>query len=188
MDVLRELEVKNKEIFLNKLNIDLDNNHEVLLITCENLSNLFIEEITSKILDIECSTKNKDNVLNSVNNFQQILLIKIKELLDVRYQNIKKILPKIENNYQEVLNKEKEDIINKIGSCYQDNVVSLIKNISIKYSEFDKNRLIIYLNEINYEKYIGKLTEVFNNSNIILLNTYKESLDKYHDLNAKTIK
>ena len=44
VDVLKQLEVKNREIYLNKLVIDLDNNLDILSITVNNFIDHFSSE------------------------------------------------------------------------------------------------------------------------------------------------
>ena len=187
-DVLHEIEVKNKEIFINKLNLDLDNNNEILSISCDNLISLFKEETINKIFDIEKSMINKENITLSVNNFYDIILTKMKELISLRYTNLKEKITLIDNNYIDLLDNEKNNILEGIKKCFFDNVDVLIRNISIKYNGNDIERVSDYLKTINYEKLINKITELFNNTNMILLNNYNESLNKYNELNAKTIK
>ena len=51
-DVKDQLKIKNKEIYLNKLNLDLDNNLEVLVLTVDNLLNTNKEMLIKKIIDI----------------------------------------------------------------------------------------------------------------------------------------
>ena len=48
-DVKDQLKIKNKEIYLNKLNLDLDNNLEVLVLTVDNLLNTNKEMLIKKL-------------------------------------------------------------------------------------------------------------------------------------------
>ena len=41
LDVVKELEVKNHEIYLNKLNMDLDKNYELINLSISNYINIF---------------------------------------------------------------------------------------------------------------------------------------------------
>ena len=52
IDIKKQLEVKNKEIYINKLNHDLDNNLEVLVLTIDNLLSFITNETTKRILEI----------------------------------------------------------------------------------------------------------------------------------------
>ncbi len=189
VDVLRELEVKNREIYLNKLNIDLDNNEEILVITVDNILNLFCSEMLEKILEIENSTFNKEHIQENILPFQAVLNNKIKELIVKRKTIIKDKLNKIDElDYKNILNDVQEDIFKDINKVYNDNIILLIDKISVNYNAFEKERIKDYLEKRNCEKLMNKLREAFSNMNIILYNNYLESHQKYLDLNAKTLK
>ena len=187
IDILKQLEVKNREIYINKLNIDLDNNKEILLITIDNVINLFIEEVTNKILEIKNDKTNKENVLNQVTKFYNKIKEEIDKLLENRYNNLKENISNNENsNYQDILDKEKEKIINKIKNVYNEAVDNIIKGIEEIYKE-PNNRINDYLKILNYDKFINKIKDVSNNMNIILCNSFIESNNKYQELNSKTL-
>ena len=179
-DVLKELEVKNKEIYLNKLNIDLDNNEEILLITLENIINHFNEEMTNKINEIQNTIE-----IDNITKFNNVLKSTINDLIKTRTIKFKKDIINIDNiDYKETINQYTITILSEIKKCYFDNIDLLIKNTTNK----DNTRLIEYLNNINYEKITNKIKECFNNTNTILYNNYLESLEKFNNLNKKTLK
>ena len=60
---------KNKEIYLNKLNFDLDNNLEVLVLTIDNLLSFMKDNLVKKIIDIEEDFQDKESILENVNIF-----------------------------------------------------------------------------------------------------------------------
>ena len=66
LDVKKQLEVKNKEIYHNKLNLDIENNLEVLVLTIDNLLNSIPEMLSLKILEIKESFTNKEEI-NRIN-------------------------------------------------------------------------------------------------------------------------
>ena len=96
IDVLKELAVKNKEIYLNKLAIDLDNNEENILITIENIINLFTKEVTNKVLEIENNTLLSHEASKEVLSFHKIIHEEIKKIVkkrnDIIREKVKKIL------------------------------------------------------------------------------------------------
>lgn len=47
-DIKDQLKKKNKEIYLNKLNFDLDNNLEVLVLTIDNLLSFMKDNLVKK--------------------------------------------------------------------------------------------------------------------------------------------
>lgn len=188
IDVIHELEVKNREIYLNKLNIDLDNNNEILLITMNNIIDLSEQELIRKILEIESSNMNKDNISNAVNIFYSNIKVKINELLKIRNNYLKNVIINIENiDYKEEMDSELIKFIESIKNIYNTNTLSLIKKIN-NDDEFINNRIEEYIKVLNYDKLISKINECFTNMNNILYNNYLEGTSKYQKLNEKTLK
>ena len=181
IDVIKELEVKNREIYLNKLNIDLDNNNEILHITINNIINLFCEEVTNKIIELKKSDINIEEIRNIINVFYHKIKEELELLLNNRYKVLKDNIINIENiNYKENINKEKEIILNNIKNIYE----KLVKKLII---ENNNDRIDNYLKVLNYERFITKIKEILNNMDIILYNSYVESNNKYKELNQKTL-
>jgi len=189
VDVLKQLEVKNREIYLNKLVIDLDNNLDVLSITVNNIVNLFTNEMINKILEIENGTMNRSKISTHVEAFQEKFKDQLIVMLHERKTKMESLLKDIDQEtYTEKLKEESQNIIHQIGKYYQNNIDTLYNQINTDYDEFNLKRLNDYLKENYYEKIILKLKESFNNTDIILINNYKESYQKYLELNKKTLK
>lgn len=187
--VLNELKLKNKEIYLNKLEIDLENNFAVLSITCDNLHQLFNQELMDKITEILSSTFNKENISIAVNKFNQTLKDNVIKLLEKKNQNLKNSIINIDDvDYRELIDMETKSILDEIKKVYQKGISHLIKTIINEYTRDKQIRIEDYLNNIYFEKYILKITEIIINMDNILYNNYEESLNKYHDLNEKTLK
>ena len=85
VDVIKELAVKNKEIYLNKLDIDLTNNQENLFITIKNIIDLFTKEVTTKVLEIETNTLLFSYASQEVTNFHNFLCPNQKQNLFLSY-------------------------------------------------------------------------------------------------------
>ena len=189
VDVLKQLEVKNREIYLNKLVIDLDNNLDVLSITVNNIVSLFTNEMISKILEIENGTMNRSKISTHVEAFQEKFKDRLIVMIHERKTKMESVLKDIDQEtYTEKLKEESQNIIHQIGKYYQNNIDTLYNQINTDYDEFNLKRLNDYLKENYYEKIILKLKESFNNTDIILINNYKESYQKYLELNEKTLK
>lgn len=189
IDVLKELEVKNREIYLNKLHIDLDNNLEILLITIENMISLFTNEVTSKIMELNTLNCNRNELENEVLAFHIVIKDELINLVNNRNSHLKgKILNIDSINYKDILAQETKGLMEKLSSMYSENVTLLIDKIMNKFNGFDKQRLDLYLKVLNYEKFINKVKEAINNMDIILYNNYRESYQKFLNLNAKTLK
>lgn len=189
INVLQELAVKNKEIYLNKLDIDLENNNEVLMITLDNIHDLFNQELTNKIPEILSSTFQLENISKAITKFNLLLKEELIKLINKKQESLKEEVNNIDNiDYRKIVDKKTSLIIDKIKKVYQKNVIELINDIINEYTINEKDRIEDYLININFEKYIKKIEETIKNMDNILYNNYQESLNKYHDLNEKTLK
>ena len=187
--VLKQLEVKNREIYLNKLVIDLDNNLDILSITVNNIINLFTNEMINKILEIENGTMNRSKISTHVEAFQEKFKDQIMIMIHERKTKLELLIKDIDKiEYETKIKEESLNIINKIDEYYQNNIDNLYNQINTDYDEFDLKRLNDYLKENNYNKIVLKVKESLNNTDIILINNYKESYQKYLELNEKTLK
>ena len=180
VDVLKQLEVKNREIYLNKLVIDLDNNLDILSITVNNIINLFTNEMINKILEIENGTMNRSKISTHVEAFQEKFKDQIMIMIHERKTKLELLIKDIDKiEYETKIKEESLNIINKIDEYYQSNIDNLYNQINTDYDEFDLKRLNDYLKENNYNKIVLKIKESLNNTDIILINNYKESYQKY---------
>ena len=186
IDVLHELEVKNKEIYLNKLELDIDNNNEILIITIDNIINLFASEVTKKLLDINNSSQ--EIIQKESLSFHELVTTIIKQLLENRRLNLKKNVNNLENiDYKNEILSEKENIIKEIEIFYNTQIIELLNKINGYYEGFDQERINDYLTVINYNKFINKLNDAISNMDIILYNNYQDSLKRFIELNERTL-
>ena len=189
VDVLKQLEVKNREIYLNKLVIDLDNNLDILSITVNNIINLFTNEMINKILEIENGTMNRSKISTEVTSFQEKFKDQIMIMIHERKTKLELLIKDIDKiEYETKIKEESLNIINKIDEYYKNNIDNLYNQINKDYDDFNLKRLNDYLKENNYNKIVLKIKESLNNTDIILINNYKESYHKYLELNEKTLK
>ena len=189
VDVLKELEVKNKEIYINKLIIDLDTNLENLVITINNMMSLFTTEVIEKVLEINSDVLSSEVIKESINTFQNLICDELTKLISDRSISLKDKVLNIENiDYKEELNNETINVLEKFKEFYNQNIIGLIDEISNNINEFDKNRLSDYLKVLYFEKLINKFKDAVMNMDIILLNNYEEGYQRFLNLNAKTLK
>ena len=187
VDVVKQLEVKNKEIYYNKLNMDIGNNSEILLITLENSMNVIISELTSKLLEIVGNIDSDDTKLAVIKAFHDKLNEELSQNVKTRSEKIKEeINDKIEIDYEKILEIIDSLFIEHISKEYQEASLN-IKNLGNDLDEFNKKRLYDYIDTILFQKIIGKIKESLENMDKILINSYSENLEKYHNLNAKTL-
>ena len=183
VDVVKELAVKNKEIYLNKLDMDIDSNHELLKLTTTNIINLSINEVVSGVLNIENSFINKKTIELIVEEYFKKYLDYINSLYKKRFRNFKN--KKQENNYVDMIDNK---VIDDIRSYYLNNFVLIIAELSKNYSDFEKERLESYINKSFYNKFMIRIFDVIKNANLILINNYHESTNRYNLINEKTLK
>ncbi len=187
VDVLQELKKKNKEIYLNKLIVDVDSNSEILEITINNMINLFTEEMINKLSEIynkNIDDKNRKVIIN----FQEKINNKLINLIHDRAFNLKNAV-NIENNlnYKQNLDDETNVLIEKITKYYKEKVGKVIDDLSKELDSFSKDRIVDYFHILYYERLINKLKEILLNTNLILFNNYQVSLEKYDNMNKKAL-
>ena len=181
-DILKELEIKNREIYLNKLNVDLDNNYEILEITLNNMFTLYKEEMFNKMTFLGA---NKELVSNYLDKFINDLENKILSLIKNKITVLKNSVNDIDNiAYKEIIDDETIKCLSRFKLYYDNLINELINNIENK----DNERMNEYLKTINYEKIFNKFKEVLINMDTILYNNYLESIEKFNNLNEKTLK
>ena len=189
-DIKDQLKKKNKEIYLNKLNFDLDNNLEVLVLTIDNLLSFMKDNLVKKITDIEENFQNRENILENVNIFFEAYRNNLMNILDTKKVDLQNVIvvhddldvckQNIKNNYL-TLKKTLDAFSNK-------EIDNLVKSLNKELkSEFKKTRLKEYLTTIFLTNLNMKILDTMKNRDIILINTFEETYLKYLELNKNTI-
>ena len=189
-DIKKQLEVKNKEIYLNKLNLDLDNNLEVLVLTIDNLLKIQSEELQKKIIEIAESFQDekvfKQKITEFMNSYNDYLMnlfeqkkLKLKENLEIDTDILKN-------------QKKVQELYDKTALTIEDDTSKLIDNLANSLHEyfdtdFKIQRLNTYLSNIFLKNLNNKVLDIIRNRDIILINTYKETYLKYLELNKNTV-
>jgi len=189
-DIKKQLEVKNKEIYKNKLNLDLDNNLEVLVLTIDNLLNLMTKESIKKILEIEESFINHDKIEKYIDAFMNSYRENLMTLLDDKKSNLLNVivihddLEICKNN----INDNYLNIKNKLNDLSKDIVLTLEEELRQLFdNNFKIKRLNDYLNNIFIVNLNNKILDIIKNRDIILINTFNETYLKYLELNKNTV-
>lgn len=186
-DIKKQLEVKNIEIFKNKLKLDINNNMEGLVLTIENLINKLINESTNRILGIAESFSYKEEIEKDIEEYFSKYLDYLMELLDKKRNNILKSI-NLNVNYEDCFDKETNNILVKLNEFYDNNIDKLVKKIQSYYDDsFCKERINNYLKNNLKENVDIKIIETIKGRDIILLNTFKETNIKFIELNKNTI-
>ena len=189
-DIKDQLKKKNKQIYLNKLNFDLDNNLEVLVLTIDNLLSFMKDNLVKKIIDIEEDFQDKESILENVNIFFEAYRNNLMNILDTKKVDLQNVIvvhddldvckQNIKDNYLTL-----KETLETFSKKEIDNLVKSL-NKELK-SEFKKNRLKEYLTTIFLTNLNMKVLDTMKNRDIILINTFEETYLKYLELNKNTI-
>lgn len=190
IDIKKQLEVKNKEIYINKLNLDLDNNLEVLVLTIDNLLDFITDETIKRIIEIDESFKNKREIEEKVKEFINLYKDNLINLLDIKKNNLKNILV-IQDDLDMCKSNLKDNYLNlkeKIEEFTKENIKELENRLKEEISEsFKLRRLKEFLNNIFIVNLNKKILDIIKNRDIILMNTFNETYLKYLELNKNTV-
>ena len=187
-EIKKQLKVKNKEIYINKLNLDLNNNMDGLVLTIDNLLNNIANDTIKKVLDIEESFFNQDSITKLIVVFIDNYRDNIMNELDIKKNKIIELFGDKEISKDDIININ-NDIKSNIYNYYNNNIEKLIISIKeIINSELNKYRIDdLFLNSLN-NSLNNKILDCINIRDVILLNTFKESYRKYQELNKNTLK
>ena len=189
-DIKKQLEVKNKEIYLNKLNIDLDNNLEVLVLTLENLLKTQEENLLKKTIEIVESFKDEKEIKEKVEEFIRIYYESLIGLLTTKKEEIKESLDtnlEISIYKEKIDNKTKDletDLIDNSKTMINDLIINLKSYLE---TSFQEKRLTSYLNDIYLLNLNNKVMDIIKGRDIMLYNTFNETYLKYLELNKNTV-
>ncbi|MBQ8472501.1 MAG: hypothetical protein IJ501_03255 [Bacilli bacterium] len=190
IDIKKQLEVKNKEIYMNKLNLDLDNNLEVLVLTIDNLLNYITSDVTKKIIEIEESFSLTEEIQDNVNKFINIYRDNLMNLLEIKKNNLQNVLV-IQDDLEicrDNLNDNYLNLKNNLEDFSKENISSLVNDLKkVIEDSFKRKRLKDYLNNIFIINLNKKILDIIKNRDVILMNTFNETYLKYLELNKNTV-
>lgn len=189
-DIKDQLKKKNKEIYLNKLNFDLDNNLEVLVLTIDNLLSFTKDNLVKKIIDIEEDFQDKESILEKVNIFFEAYRNNLMNILDTKKVDLQNVI--VVHDDLEVCKQNIKDnyltLKETLETFSKKEIDNLVKSLNKELkSEFKKNRLKEYLTTIFLTNLNMKVLDTMKNRDIILINTFEETYLKYLELNKNTI-
>ena len=189
-DIRKQLELKNKEIYLNKLSLDLANNLEVLVLSIENLLTNISEYSVKRIISIAESFVKEEIIKETMNTFIDNYRTFLMTLFEDKKTNLEQLFTENEdlNRYKDYLKQTNTNIKEQLNTYYEEHINNVINKITNLYdNSFCNLRIDEYLKNILRENLINKLMDTINSRDIILLNTFKESFLKYQELNKNTI-
>ena len=192
VDLVKELEIKNQEMLLNKKRVDLDTSMESLLVFYENYSQGLSSEINNRICtykNIDPNTDEGKMLLNTINSFLNILSNKLKELVTKKTSIIKDKLNTIsDNEYNKELRYMSIHVINQMLEFYGDNIDMLIEEVNSDTNELVKNKINNYLFEVIYGKLMNVLKDKFMYSIKVIANNEEENNQIIDNINRKVLK
>lgn len=189
-DIKKQLKIKNKEIYQNKLNLDLDNNLEVLVLTIDNYLQKVQNDSTEKILEIEESFFNQEKIQESISIFFNLYRENLMMLIDLKKENLQNILIIQDNleNCRDNLLSNYNNIKTNLYEFSSKNIKTLKEGLNEQMdSSFKKKRLEDYLENIFLSNLNNKVLDIIKTRDIILLNTFEETYLKYLELNKNTV-
>ena len=192
VDLVKELEVKNQEMLLNKKRVDLDTSMESLLVFYENYSQGLSSEINNRICTLKNIDPNSDEgkmLLNTISSFLNILSNKLKELVTKKTGTIKEKLNTIsDSEYNKELRYMSIHIINQMLEFYGENIDMLIEEVNSDTNELIKNKINNYLFEVIYGKLMNVLKDKFMYSIKVIVNNEEENNQIIDNINRKVLK
>ena len=188
-NIKKQLEVKNKEIYLNKLNLDFNHNLEVLILTLDNLIDNANRDLILKVLGMAETFQKESEIKKYVDvflkDYQEYLML----LLNLKKEKINKIIKDTEiDEYKNILNDYNHILMKKLEKYSTDKITSLKDNLKTLYDDkLYQKRIKKFLNNIFLDNLNNKVFDIIKSRDIVLCNTFKESYLKYLQLNKNTI-
>lgn len=182
-DVAKMFEVKNKEIFRNKLQLDIDNNVDSLIKTITNILNLefmsFIKKMERR-MDNDCSCH---FLSDSVSKKQEIIMKQVVNSLDTKKNSLRETIVNLSldknciEDYRLKLEKTTELLQSEIYNCLN----FIISDDKELFSE----SMLVYVEDFKMQLY-DKINSQIELRDMTLLNNARESRLKFDDLCKNT--
>ena len=202
LDVVKEFEIKNQELFNDNKLIILENVIESVLLFysknvgdsdkkdnpyCDNVAQEVIDKINS-LLDNKDDVTQKEKVSALVNAFFDMFKNEVNTIFSQRLDIIKTNIQSIdESNYENKLNEELLTIVQQISNFYQENINMLIDEIEDGITEYQTEFKDYLLNNV-HAKLINILKDKLMISAILINNKYDENVAIFQRINEKTLK
>ena len=192
IDVNKELEQKNQEMFLNKKRIDLDNSMESLMVFYSNYSMNVASEINNRICiyrNINSSSEDSKILYNTITSFFLIVSKKLKEIINNQIEPIKDKLDGLtDEEYIKKLNDISTGIIDNMSSYFKENANMLSDELNQDIDDDIKNSINKYILDILTIKMINMLRDKIMYSIKVINNNYEANKEIIENINEKTLK
>ena len=192
IDVNKELEQKNQEMFLNKKRIDLDNSMESLMVFYSNYSMNVASEINNRICiyrNINSSSEDSKILYNTITSFFLIVSKKLKEIINNQIEPIKDKLDGLtDEEYIKKLNDISTGIIDDMSNYFKENANMLSDELNQDIDDDIKNSINKYILDILTIKMINMLRDKLMYSIKVINNNYEANKEIIENINEKTLK
>ena len=187
-EVLQALKAKNREIYINKLGIDLDKVLETLQITVGNSLDFLSTEVINQLPFLRSEDKGKTINGNTIKDFYRLLKEKLIVSIKDSFEAIASKIHDIDLvDYDEIVNEQKNKIIKELGDFYNNNINEIINKLLMEDKLLDSDRVNNYFINYSYNKLVTHIMSVLTDSFKILCNSHVESYQKFENLNNKTL-
>ncbi len=191
IDVVEQLRLKNQELYINKLIIDLENAMDSLIIFYSNYCDTLSLDVSNTIVSYlnENTIEYQEMIIKVVTSFFSLLNDKLNKEINERFNIIKKNIKKIDSlSYETKLEEESLIISNSLSDYYQDNINMLIEEIINIIIQEKRNDLQEYLQTIIHRKLINTLKDKLAYTIKLINNNYDVNTMMLQSINEKTLK
>lgn len=182
----------NKELFANKLNIDLDRCYDNMNVIFNNVINAFQKDMELRIYEISFDS---ESILT-----REEIEFKTKEFFDKLRENIKNMI--ITNKsllVNDISNQSLDNYINDIEVCgnnlyerisnlYLKEIELLLKDLGRKLDVYSIARLTKILKEIIYKNFMDRSKTTIESTHVILKNNVSNNSLYLDNMNKSSIK
>ena len=191
IDISEAIQLKNKEMLINKRLIDYDKATESLLVFyvdfCKNYANNIKEAICSfKNIDLNSDLALEIKALTS--SFIDLYLDELKKIIGDKNKEIKEKISLLdEHEYSKELDHMSLVIGNSIADYYSSSIQMLIEEFTKDVDEEVSKKINNYLNTMAFNKLINTLREQYTYAIKIIGNNNEENNQIMTNINEKTL-
>ena len=182
----------NKDLFNNKLNIDLDRYCESLIEIFNNIITAYQKDMGLRIYEISFDA---ESILSreDIDNKLKVVFDKIIEYIKEAVNKNKEMLTKDLNDkdmdkYNSDIDLCGDELINEISDLYLNEMSILLKDLYKYMDNYSNARLDKIIKEIIFKHFIEKSKDTIKSRNTLLKNNIYSNTSYLENMNKSTIK